>query len=513
MAASVALLPLLLAPLGGASAGEGVFTTGGVAIPPGTQADFTPFAAYVGNASSVDGFELKMPSATASLYQRTFAQIPTPRGPVLVENPAGFQNRTWRLEDATLRILGKGGASDEREFFGLNPESATLQVIPLASADARASPVSSFGSIERDRDTEPESIDYFVREMRPHLFVDFPCQGRYVGLGGIKLAGLKVEISHSGGGVVYDTGTSESSPVETTFTYLFIRFNEPASLTFDTGAASLEMAAAHAHMIGEGPLSFAATSGEFRTSEGSYLSPVDPDEVVTLEGAFELGMVPLSDGREARLSLTGDFEPQGLAFKPAPVSPGRFGISWFLVFGAALLAVTLVAGAAGGIGAGFTLAQHASRVQPKPAQLPFTAEDCLATAHDALAHGDHPEALAWLRRAHALAPSSARVAADLAYCLAEMGCRDDALAWYGKAHELSADGEAALNAARTAREAGKDATLVMGWLAAALDRTPHLVEEVVGEFPAIRALPGWADVEARAWARYRDSSGGTEDGA
>lgn len=188
--------------------------------------------------------------------------------------------------------------------------------------------------------------------------------------------------------------------------------------------------------------------------------------------------------------------PSGLA----PHAPTSLRLGAFLA--------TAFVSAPAFFGGGWWGRRKAPAPAPTPAALPFTAEDCVAAADRAMAEGRWPAAAEWLGRAHRLAPTSARVASDLAFALRQLGDVEGALRLYGEAARAGADlgGEPAFHAALACLQSGRSHEEAEAWLARALESEPELAFVVDAEdFTLLRGRPGTEDAIRKA---RRVASGG-----
>lgn len=141
---------------------------------------------------------------------------------------------------------------------------------------------------------------------------------------------------------------------------------------------------------------------------------------------------------------------------------------------------------------------------------PFTVEDCVHAADRAIGEERWPAAAEWLGRAHRLAPTSARVCADLAFALRQIGDLEGALAMYEKASRCAQDdGEPFLHGALTSLAAQRPLEEAEEWLARALAIEPSLV--VVVEDEQFKPLRGRPRFEA-ALQRARLATAGDDSG-
>lgn len=155
--------------------------------------------------------------------------------------------------------------------------------------------------------------------------------------------------------------------------------------------------------------------------------------------------------------------------------------------------------------AGFLLGQRA-RFRRLRLREDEAGSECVAIALLAAEAGDHARALHWFRHARDLAPENARLAAQEAWCLAELGRVDEALEAYAEASALSRDGLADFDAALLLLREGRSAAQAEERLAKALRRTPELALEAQGmdEFLALRGRGAYEDEMRAAQERLRE---------
>jgi hypothetical protein len=492
----LALLASLVAvPLAAATAAEGGFQVdGALAFPAATQVVGAPLALLLPDTGNLSHLVVHAPLATVALYRVPFRGVdPGILNPVFLQLEA-TETREWTVRDATISLM----QGNQEGALGLFPgEGTSLAVQETDEVEWEPRVVSDVGQGAGPGGSQAGAVRYHQRVARPHMHGMGNGSLAYSGAGSLHLVGPDVEV-HAANVTRHATGVSWNGPSEMVFTVLLIRFDAPA--TVEISEVPFEAALSGMDATWDGPMRFTPRDGNLRTDGGVYLPGGGPVEI---DGNLTARLLPTAAG-ESRLTLSGDVRSSSLTFAPTTQAiPASVARSWvaLAVLGAVVVAVG--GGAAGGVGASWALVRRIREMRPPPPQqLPFSPEDCMEVARAALSQEDWPEALDWLRRAHGLAPASARIAGDLAFCLEQMGAVDDALEWHAKAHALSSDGEAAFNAARAAQDAGKPAGVVFEWLAAALERTPGFVEEVAPEFPSIVALPAWTAVGRRAWERH-----------
>lgn len=142
----------------------------------------------------------------------------------------------------------------------------------------------------------------------------------------------------------------------------------------------------------------------------------------------------------------------------------------------------------------------------------WDAEECMRRADVHIQCERFHRALEWVDKARALAPTSASVRATEGFLLGALGRVDEALATYVEASRLSPhDGEADLSAARLAIQNGYRLEVVEESVERALERSPHLVQEVdlpEGEFEVLQGRPRYDRAVKTAWDSFVGSVSG-----
>ena len=150
-------------------------------------------------------------------------------------------------------------------------------------------------------------------------------------------------------------------------------------------------------------------------------------------------------------------------------------------------------------GAGFLAGRRLLHGRLKRRYAEMSAE-CVSIALLAAEAGDHALALTWFRHARALAPGNARLAAQEAWCLGELGRLDEALEAYAEASFLSDDGLADLDAGLLLLRTGGMEGRAEERIAMALHRRPELALEIrrMPEVAPLRGRPGYDHALSRA---------------
>lgn len=471
------LCSFLLAPLGAAAAGEGSFTVRGpITFPETATLEGKPLAFYVGNAPTLGFFQVDVPHATIFEYRKVLVGADSGILPAAPFVEKDLQERSWAVTNA--RVAVKSGW-DQHSFLGLYAQpDAILKVDGGPPSEPRL--YSHIGRGDATPGDAPFRIGYSQEVTGPHIFIKGEGQVEYVGGGGLKIRGPTVEIQSTENLTTHRTGTSDSTG-ERTITWVFVRLDTPGILRLNE--TPFQAATGKAEALWDGMIRFTPTRGDLRTNQGTYSAEDKPTEI---DGRFSATLVPLASGT-ARMDLSGDLRSSSLTFAPIPRGLGGEGDSWI-----ALLVVGAVVVGAGGGAIAMWRAMHrrgSAATAVRPVALPFTAEDCKAAGAAAACEERWADAAEWFERGVRLAPTSARLHADLAFALSQIGDLDRALLHFGRSHELSNDGESAFNAACAAVAAGRldDAET---WLVSALERSPEFVLH-------LREDPEWAPLLGR----------------
>lgn len=491
------LAACLFAPLASAASGEGAFvSTGSFFVEADATAEGEPLALYVPQTSQMQKLEIRVAKAHVLEYRVPFLQVdPQVKEPAAVQSGPG-QGREWVVMDALIRLI----PGDHEGFLGLEPSESSLLSIQEKGMHWEPRAYSYIGTRLLVGDNGPGGISYGREISKPHFHSFLDGGLTYDGQGAIKLVGPDVEISSSTVSQ-HRTGEARTGAAKSEVTILFIRFD--ASAQVEILGTGVEAALARMDMTWDGALHFLPTGGSMRTEEGTYLAT---GQRAKLEGDFEASVEPVSPDR-AKFSIRGDVRASTMSFQAGSTQisvPAQPSISLLV-----LASVTL--GAGGGAVAAWGVLRRRSAAGRGPA-LPFSAEDCQEAGAIACAEEDWARGAEWFERGVALAPTSARLHADLAFCLSQIGDVERALDHYGRAHGLCEDGEAAFNAACAAVAAGLEAEAER-WLRLALARSPEFAAHL-DEDPEWEGLLAKPDVEALvrdAWerlARRRRGSGG-----
>lgn len=487
--ASLLLGCLMVAPFATAADAAGRFTLEGQAsFPDGTTGTVLPRAFFVNDTSGLMTLEARISRGTLFAVEQRFLSIENP-GPIEPTVLRETSVRSWPIRDATMTLI----AGDHGGMLGIYTAPAATVAFDFEDAPSFESrDVSSVGDPEVAAGSGPEYSGYHQVVKGPHLIASGAGNATYSGVGAIKLEGADVEV-RSNNVTRHETGIRRHGLSEVTFTWIYIRFD--ASSEVSLSRIPLELAAASAQVEWDGVLRFSARDGSLRTSSGTYTPAFS---IVTLDGRFEATLTPSKDG-QTNMEVSGNVRASSMVYAPVRGVPGvAEGQSWLPLLFA--IGVVVVAGAAGGIA---VFRRFASRTRSiASSEPPFSAEDCLDAAAAACSDENWPTAARWLERGLKLAPTSARLHADYAFCLSQLGDIEQALTHYGKAHELSQDGESAFNAATAAAVCGM-VDEAAAWLVAALDRSPEHVL-YVREDEELEPLLSRPEVaQAELWARER----------
>lgn len=478
------LAALFLFPMASATEGRGTFTTqGAVSFPAGTRLEGAPLAVFVPDAAQVTDLRIEVPQGTVFEFTARFQGV----GLLPSVQLGNTDVRKWTVTDAVVSLT----EGDHSGFFGVYSEPGS-KVVVEGQVQEEPAAASGIGNGKSTDGEAPESFNYFHEIATPHMRGEGQGRMEYTGMGGVKLRGPDVEI-RSSNVTRHETGKKQTGPTEETATWLYIRFDAPATLS--AGEAPFQIATAEATAAWDGTLLFRPTDGRLQAQDETYLPR---GGTVELEGTFTARLAPLPGGRTARMDLSGDMRSSSLlrqAPVPVPSSSPLEGVPLLLVIGAAV--------ALGG-GAGAYL-WHRHRQQDRALlDVPADAEFFTDMADVWIAAEDYGRGLHWMRRAREKAPTSARLAADEAFCLAKLGRLEEALKAWEEAHAVASDGDPAFGAAGTLLEIGAPLEVVEKWLGRALEKSPGLVLQAEETFPEVVERPGWEAMARRAWDRLEE---------
>lgn len=481
------LAALFFVPSSGASPSAGAFAVEEeLLFAANLSAEGIPLALFVPQTRGIGGLEIRLPNATVTEHRVTFHSIdPHVVDPLSAAVVPTRSDREW-ITNGTVRLLP--GSHDG--VFGIYPRAADLALYASGPSTWQARIRSEIGDFVYAGQRGSDDVGYAERVEGLHLLGVGNGSLRFTGLGEILLVGPDVEVQTERV-TRHETGFRRTSATEEVATVLVIQLHEPA--TVDVHGVPFEAALDLMDVSWDGPLRFTPREGNLRSEDGRYLSS---GRSAMLDGDLEARIVPTDEGR-ASVEVHGNVRSSTLIFEQKAPLLEPDNLDWvpLLVLGS----VTL--GAGGGAFVAWGVMRRRLGAPEGPA-LPFTPEDCQEAGAIACAEEEWAKAAEWFERGVLLAPTSARLHADLAFCLAQIGDVERALAHYAKAHALSEDGEAAFNAACAAVAAGLDAEAAR-WLGVALDRSPefvvHLAEDE--EWDALLATPAVDAIVAAAWER------------
>jgi hypothetical protein len=503
-----------------ASAAEGTFAISGpITFPLGTESTLTPFAVYVGNAALVRDFNLVMPEADGRIATWTYQVFKGPPGtggilpPLSVET--GFVEYPLRVENAVLSVLA---GTDHDPFVGIYPDDAKVAFVPRDGSPLQSQSSFAFGNAETTGGEDPRTIWYYVAEDRPNLYLNASGQGRYEGRGIVKVSGLELALATGeSSNQVIKTGWSQVSATEFNLTVLTFDFTTPATLTFDTGATTVQIAAADARSVGEGTVSFVPIAGQLQDAAGDFLPPAHPEEV-HLDGRFMARTLPLPQDGMAEFVVSGEVEPSGFVFQPSPTTSTARALSWLPLV---LLGAVLLAGV-GGLAAWRTRRRPRAAPIPRPLPAP-TAEQPAGVDVEELAPPvldvdfamraatsyfeaeEWERALSWFRYAKGQAPTSARLAAEIGFCLTKLGRYVEAEESLEEAYRRGLNASDLWGVVCSIEEAGHPVEKLEHWLKRLLQREPRLLWQVEEDFQdKLRGRPSWATIKDETLRRLED---------
>ena len=489
------VMSLLLAPI--ASAAEGTFAvTGPITFPLGTESTLTPFAVYVGNAALIKDLNLTMPEADGRIATWTFQVLSAPAGPEGIIQPVfietGYVEHPLRVKGAAVRVLS---GAVHQAFIGIYPDDATFTVISRDGAPLRPQSSFAIGGEKSTVGEDARSIWYYVAEERPNLYLNTSGVGAYDGRGIIKISGLEIALSRGDSPAkVYKTGWSQVSATEFNLTVLTFDFTLPATLTFDTGATTVEVAAADALSVGDGAVLFRPTAGKLRAAAGDFLPPERPAEV-RLDGRFSARTLPLPQEGMAEFVVSGEIEPLGFVHQPAPAGSASRALSWLPLV---LLGAALLVG-----GGGVAVWRHRRRprtdLMPRPLPPPTAAqppgvdveelappvldvEFAMRAARKFVDEEEWERALSWFRYAKGCAPTSTRLLVEEGFCLTRLGRYPEAEEAFETAYRRGVDPESIFGIIGAIDEAGHPVEKLELWIQRYLKAFPGRLWSIEYDF-------------------------------
>lgn len=480
---------ILLLPHALASPAQGTFVSVGAAhLPPGADIRFTPLLTALNATDGLHLLSLHASAAVVHVYEAPFTEAS------ILQVTSGSTHQRFDLEDATMTLLpgnhrGMLVLYKHHEGAARFTSGGRVALHPQERADFTAG-----GTIGASlaKDSRDERYTHTEIVTRPHIGIQEQGALSYEGPGLLKIYGPDILLRAGGVERVLRTGLErgpEGLPREGVRRWVVVEFSEAA---FEASSAKpWILAGIDVSAAWDGGLAFHPVSGSLRSGEREYAAIGKPATLLgTLTAALDIV------ARQDHPLLT-SWRVSGILDKTSlemtqmvPAAPaGRDG-GWQIVAG--ILAGMCVVGGYGAV--------HLHRHPRRPGYA-ATAEECHDAATAAASHEDWPEAAEWFARARRLAPTSARLCADLAFALGQMGDLDEALRLYEEASRLSSDGEADLNGALTALEAGRNADEVEQWLVRCLERSPETVLDLEGDdaFAHLRGRPGYEAALTRAW--------------
>lgn len=477
----VMFLPLAAASDAGSLASQGAFS-----FQAESTTRFHPIVALLNDTTRLDGITLSAPRVLVRHFQMTTLTLTPTVGAVIHDT-----GETYTLHNVTMRLssVQEGYLS----LLGALEGTARLDSAALRAAPWPPGEISHGTSVGEPRDDEPT---FAFHVDRPHLRGHGPGTLAYDGAGRIKLLGPDLWVESDERQGFLPSGRQEGSPApggRSVLRWVVLEF-EDARIVMDARSPWLA-AFDNATTSWDGVATMKPVSGAL---EGAGARHVPTPDVARIDGRLDAHIRPILTRSGDLLTWwdvsgtlrTTTLHAQALHAAPTP-SGNLVAIAW-PVFGA-----VLALGATGG----YTLAGRRRRARMDAREM--DAEDYAETATAAASLKDWPEAVEWFTRARRLAPTSARLCADLAFALSQVGDHDEALRLYEEASRLSGDGEADLNGAITALGAGRPPDEVERWLARALERSPLLALDLDGDetFAPLRGRTAYEEAMERAWER------------
>lgn len=509
------VVALLLLPIASAGSASGSFLAAGhTRLPPGAQMRVEPLALLGDDASGLDELVVSAPRLRVHLFEVRYAVARTPLQSVGVYT--SNTSETYALQSAALHL---SAPASEGFVAAYARPGARATLVGASASDVAAR---AHGELSTATGQPPVSPDPFASREHsrqvvdvPHAVATVPGALAYEGPLLLKVKGLRLAGSSSEGALVLDTRPEGDPDVAGERTTRWAILEADDARVEARSRTPWQMAWSEADASWQGMMTFSPLAGELRTDGAAYPASAT---IATLDGRFT-GFLSAAQGDGGtpltRLTLEGDVSRTTLSAR----SDGSILPAPRALPGVLLAGILVVAGAAGlGFGTGALYGRRkrpsapaASVPIPVPAQvaLPFSAEDCCDAGAKAASEEDWAAAAKWFARARSLAPTSARICADLAFSLSQIGDVDEALRHYAEASRLSTDGEADFNAALAALHGARPLDEVEHWLERALARTPGLVAplEADDDFKVLHGRARYEDAVARAWARMAGRSG------
>lgn len=468
---------------------------GSVTVPPGASVSFTPLLVFVNDTSGIQSLVLRAPSATLHVFKRSFLEVDG--GETYYQHRDGVEHTRILLRDATIRTIdaGRGG------FLGMYPEpSAQGRFIPLLAATLQPqdrSQVATQMSLLRLGAKEPERFgqNYNVQIDEPHMDWSAPGTFQYKGAGAVKAYGLELAVESADLSGTFRTGVERDSDFAVrggAYRWALIEFS--VGTMEATSSTPWRLDATHVDARGEGRVVMHKIRHGPEAAPDAHRARRSTEQ---LEGAFDATLAVQRDAGGLLLTRV-DVRQGTLALAtaaPLAAQSARVGSpasSWLLP----LLGLGVVFATGGAAGAYAVL-----RSRLRGPSMPFRAEDCREAGAAAASQEEWALAAEWFERGVRLAPTSARMNADLAFALSQIGDHEGALRHYAAASRHSNDGEADFNGALAAIAAGRPPDEVETWLARALQRSPEFVVhmEEDEEFDPLRGRAPYRRIVDAAW--------------
>lgn len=486
----------------------------GVVLPPGSSLSGASSGFFLGSLEEtlpLEALQIRASKVRLTEYAIHFTEVDVPLQLYPPSRETGRDEpRVQVFHNVTLTL--DGGLQYGYVAAESSPLDARLRVLPASPSSLEGLDSSAWRFVAGVEDSRPDTDDGYARVIRsPHVAINASGQVEVEGKAKLKLLGMTLSVTSDEGRRTIRTGDFRDSdaPVRNRTTRWVVIESDSLVLTA-TSSAPWFAAASEVEATWEGTATLKSATGRL-TSESAVYNASKSD--VHLTGAFDTGIFPLPNGGKMStlVQVSGDLHDTSIhAVAPVQGTSGKQSIWPPLLLGVALLA--------GGAATGMILLRRRSKeTEAVPARdagvgaLPIdappemTAEYYVGLAEQALQFEDHVKALHWITLARQTAPTSAHVVTTLAYVLGELGHYDDALEAYEEASRLDPDdGEADLNAARLASQAGQPAEVVERFLLRGLERSPEYVVDVEDD-PELRGVMDRPSVRKGvrlAWDRW-----------